>query len=91
MSQRLLGFLTSIGETEKKTVDDQLRELVNEPQAASDESRNEKITGNTATLEYLDDKGKWATMDFVKEGHDWKMTLPTAQPSDIQDTSKKPK
>jgi hypothetical protein len=91
MSQRLLGFLTSMGETEKKTVDDQLRDLVEQPQAASNESRNEKITGDTATLEYLNDKGKWATMDFVKEGHDWKLTLPTAQPSDIQDTSKKPK
>ena len=25
---------------------------------------------------YKDEKGKWALMGFVKEGDDWKMTLP---------------
>ena len=27
-------------------------------------------------LEYLDEKGEWKRMDFVKEGNDWKMDLP---------------
>jgi hypothetical protein len=44
----------------------------------TDQSRNEQINGETATLEYLDDKGKWSQMDFIKEGADWKMTIPKA-------------
>ncbi len=50
-------------------------------QAATAEVRNEKITGETATLEYLDETGKWKVMDFIKEGSDWKMTIPDAKTS----------
>jgi hypothetical protein len=79
-SQELLKFLTEIAEADKKTLDDSLKELSENPQAPTDEVRGEKITGNQATLEYQDEKGKWKTMDFVKEGNDWKMTLPSAPP-----------
>ncbi len=91
MSKRLLGFLTSMGEAEKKTVDDELQQLVDTPQALTAEARNEKINGDTATLEYLGAKGTWAKMDFVKEGNDWKLTLPAAQVQQLEDTTKKHK
>jgi hypothetical protein len=76
MSKDVLEFMAMIGEEEKKTLDDQLREMVKTPQGPSDEVRNEKITGDTATLEYLKDKDKWSTMDFEKEDGVWKMTIP---------------
>jgi DNA uptake protein ComE-like DNA-binding protein len=69
-------FLTEIGKDEHKTLDDQLRELAERPQAATAETRNEKINGNRASLEYLNEKGKWVSMEFVKEGNDWKIDLP---------------
>lgn len=91
MSERLIGFLTDMGQTEKKSLDEQLKELFEQPQATTSESRNEKITGDKATLEYLDEKGAWKTMDFIKEGDSWKMTLPSAGPPTVGDAGKKHK
>lgn len=87
MSKDALEFLGIVAE---KSVDDELKKLADRPQNPSNESRNEKIDGDTATLEYLDDKGKWKTMDFVKEGGDWKLTFPKAGPGDVEVTTKKP-
>lgn len=75
-SKDILEFFEMMGEEEKKTVDDMLKEMVKEPQGPNDEVRNEKITGDTATLEYRKDETTWKTMDFIKEGNDWKMTIP---------------
>ncbi|HKO97651.1 MAG TPA: hypothetical protein VJU86_11700 [Pyrinomonadaceae bacterium] len=77
-SKDAIEFLTEVSKEEKKTLDDQLKELADRPQAATAETRNEKITGNRASLEYLDEKGKWSQMDFAKEGNDWKIDLPKA-------------
>jgi hypothetical protein len=85
LSKELLGFLADMAKSENKTLDDQLKELVAEPQAATAESRNEKIVGDLAALEYLDEKGKWKLMGFVKEDGVWKMTFPDAKISAIQD------
>jgi hypothetical protein len=79
LSKEALQFLTEVGKDEQKTLDDQLKALADRPQAATAETRNEKITGDRATLEYLNEKGNWVTMDFVKEGSDWKIGLPKAQ------------
>jgi hypothetical protein len=73
-----LAFLKDMGGIEKKTLDDMLKELMEKPQAATPDTRNEKINGNRATLEYLDEEGKWSTMDFSKEGNDWKIDIPKA-------------
>ena len=78
LSKEMLEFLTDIGKAEQKTLDDELKELIATPQAPTAEVRNEKIIGNNATLEYLDEKGKWSLMGFVKKGDDWKITLPQA-------------
>jgi predicted lipid-binding transport protein (Tim44 family) len=65
-----------------KSIDDTLLKLTETPQAATDESRNEKINGDSATLEYPDAEGKWKKMDFVKEGSDWKLTFPKPDSKD---------
>lgn len=79
LSKEALEFLTEVGKDEQKSLDDQLKALSERPQAPTAESRNEKISGDRATLEYLNEKGAWSTMDFVKEGNDWKIALPKAQ------------
>jgi hypothetical protein len=75
-SKDVLEFFEMMGEEEKKTLDDMLKDLVKEPQGPNDDVRNEEITGDTATLEYRKDETTWKTMDFIKEGNDWKMTIP---------------
>ncbi len=76
MSKDALAFLADMGSVEKKTLDDLLKELTEKPQAPTAEVRNEKITGDRATLEYLNEKGEWSTMDFTKDGNEWKIDLP---------------
>lgn len=82
MSKEVIAFMTDMGEADKKTLDDMLKEMVKDPQNPSDEVRNEKITGDRATIEYLKKDGTWKVMDFEKEGNDWKLTLPKPDPSE---------
>jgi hypothetical protein len=82
MSKEVIAFMTDMGEADKKTLDDMLKEMVKDPQNPSDEVRNEKITGDRATLEYLKKDGTWKVMDFEKEGNDWKLTLPKPDPGE---------
>lgn len=90
LSKDILDFFEMMAEAEKKTLNDELQQLADRPQAASDDTRNEKITGDTATLEYMNEKGKWETMDFIKEGNDWKLTLAKPKPGEVEVTTKKP-
>ena len=78
MSKDVLEFFEMMAKEEKKTVDEEISEMFDHPQGKTPESRNEKIIGNTASVEYHDPDGEWRTMDFVKEGQDWKMTIPKA-------------
>jgi hypothetical protein len=88
MSKDIKEFLTMMGEMEKKTLDDMLKEMVEKPQADKAEVRNEKIDGNFATVEYLTETGGWKTMDFEKVGSDWLLTFPKASKEDVKVTSK---
>ena len=76
MTKDIIEFFTEIGKEDKKSADDMLKELVEVPQAPTCESRKEKVEGDYATIEYLDEKGDWKTMDFEKVGSDWKMGAP---------------
>ena len=78
MSKDVLDFLTDIGKEEKKSLDDEIKDMFDRPQAKAPEFKDEKITGDTATLQYKDETGEWRTMDFVKDGSDWKLTIPKA-------------
>lgn len=80
MSKDIIEFFELVGKEEKKSVDDMLRELSERPQADTAEARNEKINGDKATIEYLDEEGKWRPMDFVKEDGAWKLTLAIGEP-----------
>jgi flagellar hook-associated protein FlgK len=82
MSKEVIAFMTDMGKANNKTLDDMLKETVKDPQNPSDEVRNEKITGDRATLEYLKKDGTWKVMDFEKDGNDWKMALPKPDPSE---------
>jgi len=75
MSKAILGFLADMGKTEKKSLDDELKELCSRPQASTAQARNEKIDGDKATVEYLDEDGNWQKMGFVREDGAWKMSI----------------
>lgn len=79
LSKEILEFFAEIGKLEKKSQDEMIKELVEKPQSGAPETRNEKITGDRAILEFKDDKGEWQEMDFVKEDGGWKLTLPKAE------------
>lgn len=93
MSKDILEFFTEIsGLGEKKqTVDDLLKELCEKPQAATAEARNEKINGNKATIEYLDENGGWSPMEFVKEDGAWKLTIEKPEKGDVKVETGAPK
>ena len=76
LSNEILEFFGQMGRARGKSLDDGLRELVEKPQFPTAESRNEKITGGRAVLEFKDENGKWQEMDFVNENGGWKLTLP---------------
>lgn len=82
LSKEILEFFTEMGKFEEKSLDEMLKELAEKPQASTAEVRNEKISGDRATIEYKDEKGEWKEMDFVKEGGEWKLTLPKADSPD---------
>lgn len=79
MSDDIKEFLTMMGEADKKSLDDMIREMCEKPQADKAEARNEKINGNTATVEYLTEKGDWKTMDFEKVDGKWLMGFPKGE------------
>ena len=74
----------------KKIFASDVIEFFNKPQAEKAEVRNEKINGDRATVEYLDEKGGWKTMDFKKEGGAWKISFPDMEmgPDDAKGGSK---
>ena len=86
MSKDILEFFTEIaGLGEKKqTIDELLMELCEKEQAPTAEARNEKINGDKATIEYLDEKGGWSPMEFVKEDGAWKLTIEKPEKGDVK-------
>ena len=75
MSKELLDFMTKMAKDDKKSLDDELKELCSRPQASTEQVRNEKIDGDHASIEYFDEDNKWQRMDFVREDGAWKMSL----------------
>ena len=66
-----------IEETAKKmnkSSDEMLKELMQAiPLAKTDETKDEKIDGDKATLQVKNEKDAWETINFVKEDGEWKM------------------
>jgi len=89
MSPDILEFFTMMGEAEKKSLDEMIKDMCDKPQADKAEVRNEVIKGDMAAVEYLTETGGWKSMDFEKIGGEWKLTVPKADSPDPG--AKKPK
>ena len=78
MSKGSLEMMEKFAKMQNKSLDDALKEPSSSPPPGTFESRNEKITGDTATLEVKDEKGNWESIPFVKEDGSWKIALDKA-------------
>lgn len=78
MTSDVIEFMTMMGEDQKKSIDDMLKELCDKPQADKIATRNEKIKGDKATVQYLSETGEWKTMDFERVNGKWLLSLPSA-------------
>ena len=76
LSKGTLDMFDKLAKAQNKSTDDMLKEIPKDDSSEKPESRNEKITGDTATLEVKNDKtSKWDTLPFVKENGEWKIAL----------------
>ena len=75
MSKGSLELMEKAAKASNRNLDDVLKQSSSTMPEASFESRNEKITGDTATLEVTDGKGKWETIPLVKEDGQWKIAF----------------
>lgn len=75
MAKELVDFIGKMGKDDKKSVDEEFKELCQRPQAPTEQVRNEKISGDTASIEYLDENNEWQPMTFIREDGVWKMSL----------------
>jgi hypothetical protein len=79
LSKSSVQMMETAAKAQGKSVDDALKEGFESPGAKADkvpETRNEKIDGDSATLEVQDsDTKKWSKVYFVKEEKEWKIAL----------------
>lgn len=78
LSKGTLEMFDKLAKEQNKSTDDMLKEVDKDDNKSEkmSETRNEKINGETATLEVKNDKtGKWDTLPFVKENGEWKIAL----------------
>jgi hypothetical protein len=77
LSKGTLDMFDKLGKAQNKSTDDLLKDVDKDDKSEKmPETRNEKITGDTATLEVKNDKTeKWDTLPFVKENGEWKIAL----------------
>ena len=77
LSKGSLDMFDKLAKEQNKSTDELLKSFDKEDKNQKmPETRNEKITGDTATLEVKNDKtDKWDTLPFVKENGEWKLTL----------------
>ena len=79
LSKTSLAMMEASAKQQQLTVDKMIASDLENPAAKIDkmpETRNEKITGDNATLElHNEDANRWDTMYFVKENGVWKIAL----------------
>jgi hypothetical protein len=79
LSKGSLALLEQGAERQKKTLDESLKEGFDDPAfkaATMPPTRNEKIDGDSATLEVQNEKSKdWEKLYFVKEDDEWKFAI----------------
>ena len=93
LSKSSLDMFEKLAKLQDKSLDDMLKEIDKDDKAKDEkmpETRNEKITGATATLEVKNDKtGKWETLPFVKEDKEWKIAFDKFIESSMKDLGEK--
>jgi hypothetical protein len=78
LSKGSLTMMEGLAKIQGKTLDETIREsdAGESEYKQMPEMRNEKITGDTATLEVKSEKtGEWDTLYFAKESDEWKIAL----------------
>jgi len=79
LSKGTLNMFETLANLQNKSLDDMLKEIDKDDKNKDEkmpETRNEKIDGDTATLEVKNETtGKWDTLPFVKEDKEWKIAL----------------
>ena len=79
LSKTSLLMMEASAKQQQLTVDKMIANQLENPAAKVDkmpESRNEKISGDSATMELKnEDANRWDTMYFVKEDGGWKIAL----------------
>jgi len=77
LSKGTLDMFDKLAKEQNKTTDEMLKEVDKDDKSEKmPETRNEKITGDTATLEVKNDKtNRWDPLPFVKENGEWKIAL----------------
>ena len=87
MSKEFIAHFTAIAEMDGKTLDEEITHMLDVEPQKKVATRNEKITGDRATIEYFLDGGGWKKLYFVKEGREWKYALAPA--NEVDDDSVK--
>jgi hypothetical protein len=77
LSKGTLDMFDKLAKEQNKTTDDMLKDVDKDEKSEKiPETRNEKINGETATLEVKNEKtNKWDSLPFVKENGEWKIAL----------------
>src|SRR5437016_11491837 len=77
LSKGTLDMFDKLAKEQNKTTDEMLKEVDKDDKSEKmPETRNEKISGDTATLEVKNDKtNRWDPLPFVKENGEWKIAL----------------
>jgi len=76
VSKGTLSMMEENAKRQNSTVDELLKKDSGAPFEELPEMRNEKITGDAATVEVKDKNSeKWVTLPFVKEDGVWKVAL----------------
>lgn len=77
LSKGTVDMFEKLAKEQNKSTDEMLKGIDKDGKDEKiPETRNEKITGDTATLEVKNEKtDKWDTLPFVKEEGEWKIAL----------------
>lgn len=75
LSKKSLAMMEAFAQMGGKSLDESLKDTDPTKMSPTFEAQNEKITGDTATLDLKDENGKWQSVPFVKEDGQWKIAM----------------
>jgi hypothetical protein len=77
LSKGSLEMFDKVAKEQNKTTDEMMKEVNKDGKSeTTPETRNEKIDGDSATLEVKNEKtGKWDSLPFIKENGEWKIAF----------------